>query len=454
MRKIRINCTEQKRTTKKERGNSMKKTRLSVIGIFAGILGAGVFLTGCGDSVTENGKTKIEMVHYKPEAVKAFEKMEEKFNASHDDIELKIESPNEAMTVLKTRFIKEDQPDIIGIGGDVNYSNFLDADMLKDISDFEGLADIKQAYLDIDKNLEIVPKNGVYAVPYAANAAGILYNKDMFEENGWEIPETWDEFITLLDTIQASGQLPLYFGFKDTWTCLAPWNAMACDLAPADVCQMVNRGETTFASEYKELAEKIVQLLPYAQENPYAYSYNDACTAFARGESAMYCIGSYAVPQIKSVNPDMNIDSFVFPANDSAQGQYLNSGIDLQFCVMEDCENKEAAYEVLRFMLEDENIQIYLDDQNAVPCKEGDFKLPSMLDGMKEYIEAGKMTDYQDHYYPTEMAVDAMIQTYLMDGDTEAWLKKFDKDWKRYNRDRIRKVQDYQAENEEGGNES
>ena len=335
----------------------MKKAGLSVIGIFAGILGAGIFLTGCGDSVTENGKTKIEMVHYKPEAVKAFEKMEEKFNASHDDIELIIESPNEAMTVLKTRFIKENQPDIIGIGGDVNYSNFLDADMLKDISDFEGLADIKQAYLDIDKNLEIVPKDGVYAVPYAANAAGILYNKDMFEENGWEIPETWDEFITLLDTIQDSGQLPLYFGFKDTWTCLAPWNAMACDLAPADVCQMVNRGETTFASEYKELAEKIVQLLPYAQENPYAYSYNDACTAFARGESAMYCIGSYAVPQIKSVNPDMNIDSFVFPANDSVQGQYLNSGIDLQFCVMEDCENKEAAYEVLRFMLEDENIQ-------------------------------------------------------------------------------------------------
>lgn len=156
---------------------------------------------------------------------------------------------------------------------------------------------------------------------------------------------------------------------------------MACDLAPADVFQQVNRGETTFSVEYRELAEKILQLLPYAQEDPYAYSYNDACTAFARGESAMYCIGSYAVPQIKSVNPDMNIDSFVFPANDSADGQILNSGVDLQFCVMENCKDKEAAYEVLRFMLEDENLQIYLDDQNAVPCKEGDFTLPSMLDG-------------------------------------------------------------------------
>ena len=232
---------------------------------------------------------------------------------------------------------------------------------------------------------------------------------------------------------------------------------MAVDLAPSDVCQQVNRGETTFTEQYREVAEKILQLLPYAQEDPYAYSYNDACTAFARGESAMYCIGSYAVPQILSVNPEMDIDSFVFPASDNAEDNVLNSGIDLLFSVMEDCENKEAAYEVLRFLLEDENIQIYLDDQNAVPCKEGDFTLPSMLDGVKSYVEEGKMLDYHDHYYPTEMAVDAMIQTFLMDGDVDAYLEKFDTDWVRYNRDLIRKVQEYQEENPgaaEGGNES
>ncbi len=432
----------------------MKKKAKLTLGCTAVLLGVGMLLGGCGqDSKTQDGKIQIEMVHYKPEAVKAFEKMEEKFNASHEDIQLTIESPNEAMTVLKTRFIKEDQPDIIGIGGDMNYSNFLDADMLMDISDFEGLKEIKQAYKDIDKNLEFVPKEGIYAVPYAANAAGILYNREMFQKNGWEIPNNWDEFINLLDTIQASGQRPLYFGFKDVWTCLAPWNAMACGLAPADICQQVNRGEETFSNAYRELSEKIIQLLPYAQEDPYAYSYNDACTAFARGESAMYCIGSYAVPQILSVNPDMDIDSFVFPANDETEGNILNSGVDLQFCVMEDCKEKEAAYEVLRFLLEDENVQIYLNDQNAVPCKEGDFTLPSMLDGMKAYIEEGKMVDYQDHYYPTEMSVDAMIQTYLMDGDVDAYLNKFDKDWKRYNRDLIRKVQAYEKE-QEGGNAS
>jgi raffinose/stachyose/melibiose transport system substrate-binding protein len=402
-------------------------------------------LTGCSGSSNSSGVVEIEIVQYKPEAVSAFEEMAERFNATHDDIHLTIESPNEATTILKTRFVREDYPDIIGIGGDMNYSNFLDADLFMDISDFDGLSDIKQAYLDMDEELELVPKDGVYALPYVANAAGILYNKDMFEEHGWEIPTTWTEFTELCEQIQSEGIQPLYFGFKDTWTCLAPWNAMAVGLVDSDVCNQVNLGLTTFAEQYKETAEKMKEILQYGQDNPYAYSYNDACTAFARGQAAMYTIGSYAVPQILSVNPDMNIDSFVFPVNDSEEDNVLNSGIDLQFSVMKTCENKEAAYEVLRFLYEDETIQIYLDDQNAIPCKEGDFTLPSQLDGMKSYIDEGRMADFQDHHYPSEMSVDGMIQTFLLNNSEDAvdtFLAKFDKDWERYNRDLIERLRD------------
>ena len=281
-------------------------------------------------------------------------------------------------------------------------------------------------------------------MPYVANAAGILYNKDVFEEHGWTIPNTWEELIALCDEMEQEGVQPFYFGFKDTWTCLAPWNAMAVDLASADTAKQVNRGETTFTEEYREVAEKYLELLDYGPDDPFAYNYNDACTAFARGEAAMYPIGSYAIPQILSVNPDMNIDSFVMPASSGADGNTLNSGIDLQFCVAADCENKEAAYEVLDFLLADENIQKYIDAQIAIPCKEGDFELSSMLDGMLDYIDSGNMTDYQDHYYPSEMAVDAQIQAFLIKKDVDSFLKKFDTDWQRYNRDIIRQVQEYE----------
>ncbi|RAZ85453.1 carbohydrate ABC transporter substrate-binding protein, partial [Klebsiella oxytoca] len=73
-------------------------------------------------------------------------------------------------------------------------------------------------------------------------------------------------------------------------------------------------------------------------------------------------------PQIKSVNPDMDIDSFVMPGSSSPEGNTLNSGVDLQFCVTQACTNKEAAYKVLDFLLEHDSVQMYLDDQNAVPC--------------------------------------------------------------------------------------
>lgn len=422
------------------------KRKNAISAVLAVVMVTAAVLPGCGANEND-GKTEIEILQYKPEAAAYFDQVEDEFNATHDDIHLTISSPNDASTIMRTRFVRNDYPDIIGIGGDINYSYYVDADILADISDYEGLADINPTYVDILESLEIVPTEGTYGVPYVANAAGILYNRDMFEEHGWKIPETWSELMDLCEEIQSEGILPFYFGFRDTWTCLAPWNALVVGLAPSDTCQQVNAGETTFSDQYQETAEKCLKLLDYGPDDPFAYGYNDACTAFANGESAMYPIGSYAVPQIQQVNPDMNIDSFVMPGNDDASKNTLNSGVDLLFSVTAACKNKEAAYEVLDFLLEDENIQAYIDDQNAIPCKSGDFTLSPALDGMTSFIEAGNMTDYQDHYYPSEMAVDAQIQTLLINKDVDAFLAKFDKDWQRYNRDIIREVQEYNEAN-------
>ena len=100
-----------------------KRSHLTCLTLAATI--SSLILTGCSSTSGSDGKTEIRMIQYKPEAVAAFEEIEERFNATHDDIVLKIESPNEAMTILKTRLIKEDYPDIVGIGGDINYSLIL-----------------------------------------------------------------------------------------------------------------------------------------------------------------------------------------------------------------------------------------------------------------------------------------------------------------------------------------
>lgn len=400
-------------------------------------------LSGCSKA-EDSGKVEIEVLSYKREAAKVMEEIAERFNETHDDIHLTINSPNEAMTILKTRLVREDYPNIVAIGGDINYSNFLDANLFENLEGLPLLDDVKEGYLDIEKDLELVPKDGVYAVPAVANAAGVLYNKEMFEEHGWEIPTTWDEFISLCQTIQDSGITPLYFGFKDIWTTLAPWNALAVGLCEPDTPMQVSSGNTTFTEAYDEVAFKIKEMLKYSEPNPFAYSYNDAATAFARGEAAMWPIGSYAIPQVLSVNPDLEIGSFVMPCTNDPDQRILNSGIDVQYSILASTPNQEEAKEVLDYLMSDEVMELYMADQGGVSAKKGDFELSPYLTDMKPWIDAGKVADFQDHHYPAEMAVDALIQTYLLDDSPnarEVFLKGFDEAWQRYNRDLIRRLQ-------------
>lgn len=140
--------------------------------------------------------------------------MIDKFEKENPNIHIQMDSPSDAMTILKTRLVKENPPDIAILGGERSYADFVDADTIVDISDYKGLDKVKDVYKDMAKQLELSKKKGTYCVPYAANAAGVLYNRDMFKKYGWKIPETWDEFISLCKQIKSDGETPFYFMLK------------------------------------------------------------------------------------------------------------------------------------------------------------------------------------------------------------------------------------------------
>ena len=124
------------------------------------MLGLALVLCLCVSAIA--APVEIELVQYKQEALRTFDALAKKFNETHKDIHLTISSPNEPMTILKTRFVRENYPDIIGIGGDMDYSNFQDAELLADLTGYKGLEKIKKAYIDIIDNLKFVPRPGRY----------------------------------------------------------------------------------------------------------------------------------------------------------------------------------------------------------------------------------------------------------------------------------------------------
>ncbi len=420
-------------------------TRRSFLGLSAAAA-AGLALTGC-EGERSDGRTEIEFVSYKREAVSIFDALTAEFNETNDHIYLNFSSPNDAVTIMKTRFVREDYPDVVAIGGDASYADFVDSNILADVTEYPGMANVQPAYQEIMKSVTYVPMDGIYGVPYIANAAGMLYNKDMFAEKGWEIPTTWTEFCDLCEQIKAEGEvLPLYLGFLDTWTILSPWNSMLVELVPSDHIRKVNAGEAKFADYYREPAEKLLKLLEYGEDGPMAYSYEDACTAFARGQSAMFPCGSFAVPQILGANPEMNIGLFAMPASDDPDDRIVVSGVDLCWNMTTANEDhREQIYEVIDFLNKPENLQTYIDDQKAIPCVEGDFTLDPLFDDIQEFLDEGKVIDYPDHSYPSGMACDAQLQAFLMDGDVDAFLANWDNLWQRYNKTVIRKYNEYMA---------
>lgn len=58
-------------------------------------------------------------------------------------------------------------------------------------------------------SLNNLSKDGkVYQLPVSSTVRGIMYNKTLFKEHGWEIPATLDEFYALCDNISKSGVRP------------------------------------------------------------------------------------------------------------------------------------------------------------------------------------------------------------------------------------------------------
>lgn len=50
----------------------------------------------------------------------------------------------------------------------------------------------------------ILPDGGLYYLPGPSDIYGVIYNKTMFEENGWEVPHSYSEFVELIHKIENS----------------------------------------------------------------------------------------------------------------------------------------------------------------------------------------------------------------------------------------------------------
>ena len=74
---------------------------------------------------------------------------------------------------------------------------------------------------------------------------------------------------------------PFELTFKDAWTILPAWNAMAPVMQPENFYTDRKEGKTTFEGTHEAVLENYLKLVPYAQKDymgtSYAVSYTHLC---------------------------------------------------------------------------------------------------------------------------------------------------------------------------------
>lgn len=392
----------------------MKKKLVSILLVCSM---AASLLIGCGGSSDDEGSgdgATLELFSTKAENVEVMQSLADKFNETHEGYTIKVVAPADAGTVLKTRMAKNDMPDIIAMGGNMEYTEVQSAGMLVDLSGEEFVANLQESYLQMVYDVNGDKEEAVYGVPYATNASGILYNVDKFEQLGLEIPKTWDELIAVCDAAVAAGETPFLLTYKDAWTALCPWNSMAPDLQPANFTDDRLAGSTTFVGTHEEIAEKYLKLLDYAQPNYMGLGYDDGNKAFANGEGLMMINGNWAINQYTNSNAEFKCGMFAFPASNDESVNYVTSGVDVLLAVTAASENVDIAKEFVAFMLEPENCQTYIDDQFAFSAVVGVEQGDESVAGVKEDIANGKVANFPDHYYPSAFDLSALLSEFAM----------------------------------------
>jgi multiple sugar transport system substrate-binding protein len=152
-----------------------------------------------------------------------------------------------------------------------------------------------------------------YAVPIVSYPWVVLYRKSFFQEKGYTVPKTWDEFAALAKKMQADGIVPLAFGDKDGWPAMGTFDILNMRMNGYQFHADLLAGKEKWTDpKVQAVFAKWAELLPYTQPDPLGRTWQEAAQAWANNKAGMYFLGTFASQQVAPENLD-DVDFFPFP---------------------------------------------------------------------------------------------------------------------------------------------
>lgn len=405
----------------------MIRTRLA-----AALAATTLLVSGCaGAEGAESGTVTLDFFQFKREAVGTFDTLIADFEKQHPRIDVVQHHVPDSETAIRTRLVKDNVPDVMTLNGNGTFGELASAGVFHDFSGHPAAERVTPGVQQVLNDLGTAAPGEINGLPFASNANGVIYNKDLFAKHGVDVPRTWDQLIAAAKTFDEAGVTPFYGTLADAWTALPAFNQFAANVPPDDFWDERRAGRTSFTDAYPEVADKLAEVYRHTQKTRFARNYAAGNKAFAEGEAAMLIQGSYALPAIRANKPAFEMGTFPLPTGDDPEQNRLVSGVDVALTMGRDSEHPEEVLEFIDFLMTEEAVTGYAEEQSAVPTLKGTEPSDPALAQLQPYFAQGRVTGYPDHQIPLAAGLEPLLQQFLLDHRTDAFLGSLDKAYDR-----------------------
>ena len=247
-----------------------------------------------------------------------------------------------------------------------------------------------------------------YAVPLNVEAYGLVYNKKMFREAGFnEPPRTISDFNKLCGALKDNGITPLGFAFKVDWIAnqylVYPfgWNR---DLQ--DVSQKIINGEVRLLDNYyfKNYKNFVDICLQNAQPKYMEADYTTQLSLLAGEQVAMISNGDWVGQEIAAMNPDIEMGMMGMPFTDDPKDYKIYVNVSNVIGVFKDSKHADVGLAFVEWLITTPSGKNWIgkDWKMLTPVlnTNGDIN-PLSADGLKA-TEEGIIGEWGENYLPSE----------------------------------------------------
>ena len=78
----------------------------------------------------------------------------------------------------------------------------------------------------------------------------------------------------------------------------------------------------------------------------------------------------------------------------------------------------------MKYLISKDAYQTYIDDQFAISTLKGNTSYASQLQGVSQNLQDGNLKLAPQYLFPTEVGLNALIQTYLINNNEPAFIKE------------------------------